>query len=130
MRIIGIRTLLAKPDPEPTAGAIIRWWEARRLHYNVLILVWALILYLAAHIETGRIDPEAFNLASLYVYLLLFQLPANIFYTGGWIADLVVKKVLRLPSARFGPFALGLGIAVSLLFYLGIAAYFWVAEKR
>jgi hypothetical protein len=57
-------------------------------------------------------------------------LPANIFYTGGWIADLVVKKVLRLPSARFGPFALGLGIAASLLFYLGIVVYVWALEKQ
>jgi hypothetical protein len=46
------------------------------------------------------------------------QLAANLWYTGGWIADLMVKKVLRIQWPGFGPWALALGIAFSFVFIL------------
>jgi hypothetical protein len=128
--MIALTQMFARPDPAATPREVIGWWERRRLYYNLIIIAWAAIL-ICVLIAVGKERISWSAIASiLVVYLLLFQLPANIFYTGGWIVDLIVKKALRLPSARFGPFALGLGIAASLLFYLGIAAYFWVAERH
>jgi hypothetical protein len=128
--MIALTQMFARPVPAATPQEVIGWWERRRLYYNLIIFVWAAIL-ICVLIAVGRERISWGAIASiLLIYLLLFQLPANIFYTGGWIAELIVKKALRLSSARFGPFALGLGIAASLLFYLGIAAYFWVAERH
>jgi hypothetical protein len=122
--------LFARPDPAATPREVIGWWERRRLYYNLIIFVWAAILicvFILGHREDDLLgdSPRIFS-----GYLLGFQLPANIFYTGGWIADLVVKKVLRRPSAWFGPCALGLGIAASLLFYLGVVVYVWALERQ
>jgi hypothetical protein len=113
--MIGIRNLFAKPDPQPTAGAIIRWWESRRLHYNVLTLAWASLWILVSHFGGNPIW-SATPLAILTV--LGIQFVANLWYTGGWIADLIVKKVLRIPWPSFGPWAFALGTAFSFLFIL------------
>jgi hypothetical protein len=43
------------------------------------------------------------------IYLLLFQLPANIWYTGGWVVDLILKKAFRLSAPGFAPWALVAG---------------------
>jgi hypothetical protein len=54
----------------------------------------------------------------ILTYVFSVQVPANIFFTGGWIADLVMKKVLGLASPWFGPWAFGLGTCFSFLFIL------------
>jgi hypothetical protein len=113
--MIGARNLFEKPAPEPTAGAIIRWWEARRLHYNVITVAWTFLWVLVSYLGGNHIWLST-PLAILT--LIGVQLFANVWYTGGWIADLIVKKVLRIPWRGFGPWALGLGIAFSLLFIL------------
>jgi hypothetical protein len=114
--MIGARDLFAKPDPQPTTGAIIRWWEARRLHYNVITLAWGFLWVLISYLR-GNHMWLATPLA-IPTYILSVQLPANIWYTGGWIADLIGKKVLHIPWRGFGPWALALGIAFSFLFIL------------
>jgi hypothetical protein len=113
--MIGARNLFAKPDPQPTAGAIIRWWEARRLHYNVITLAWAFLWIVVSYLG-GNPMWRATPLAILTA--LGIQFFANIWYTGGWIADLIVKKVLRIPWSGFGPWAFALGTAFSFLFIL------------
>ena len=115
--MVGLRDLFAKLDPGATAGEIIRWWEARRLHYNVIVFAWALIVVTIYYFSTGRRDKDTWTRHSLCAYLLLLQLPANIWYTGGWIVDLIVKRFFKWPTPWFEPWALRLGIAVSLLFY-------------
>lgn len=116
--MVGLRDLFAKLGPGATAGEIIRWWEVRRLHYNVIIFAWALIVVTIYYSSTGRRDKDTWTRHSLFAYLLLIQLPANLWYTGGWIVDLIAKKFFKWPSPGFEPWALGMGIALSLLFYL------------
>jgi hypothetical protein len=97
-------------------GQIILWWEARRFYYNVIILAWAFLWGLVTQISKRRdwVSSPLFILT----YFFSVQVPANIFYTGGWIADLIVKRILGLTSPGFGPWAFGLGTVFSFLFIL------------
>jgi len=116
--MIALTQMFARPDPAATPREVIGWWERRRLYYNLIIIAWAAIL-ICVLIAAGKERISWSAIASiLVVYLLLFQLPANIFYTGGWIVDLIVKRFFKWPSPWFEPWALGMGIALSLLFYL------------
>ncbi len=63
------------------------------------------------------------DLGVVGLYLLFLQLPANFWYTGGWIVDLIVKKVLRVTWRGLGSWALGMGIFVSLAFYFVLFIY-------
>jgi hypothetical protein len=116
--MIGARNLFAKPDPQPTPGAIIRWWEARRLHYNVITLAWAFLWIVVSYLRGNHVWRS--TPLAILTYLGI-QLAANLWYTGGWIADLIAKKVLRLHWRGFGPWALALGIAFSFVFILVVA---------
>jgi hypothetical protein len=124
--VITPKQLFAKPDLPQSGGKIILWWEARRLHYNLIVFGWALLLGLVAALgfEAGNLWTPNF----LVFYLFFFQLPANIFYTGGWIVELIVRKVLRVPVPGFGPWALGIGIAVSILFYVWVFVFVLVEK--
>ncbi|MFZ0743389.1 MAG: hypothetical protein WAM85_03240 [Terracidiphilus sp.] len=112
------KDLFAQPSKPQTAGEIVKWWEARRLYYNLILLAALLVSILVSSARTGQLFKGDMSTAfeMLLIGLLFLQLPANIWYTGGWVADLLVKKVLRVTASGFGPWALGAGILFSLLF--------------
>jgi hypothetical protein len=114
--VVTPENLFSRPVSSATVGQIILWWEARRLYYNGIILAWALLWGLFTQLRKTRdwVSSPLFILT----YVLGVQVPANIFFTGGWIADLFVKRVLGLPSPGFGPWAFGLGTGFSFLFIL------------
>ncbi len=82
--------LFSRPVSSATVGQIILWWEARRLYYNGIILAWALLWGLITQLRKTRdwVSSPLFILT----YIFGVQVPANIFFTGGWIADLVREK--------------------------------------
>jgi hypothetical protein len=53
--------------------------------------------------------------------VIAFGVIANVCYTGGWIVELLVAKVWRVESTRFGPIAFALGTAFSVLVALAPA---------
>jgi hypothetical protein len=53
--------------------------------------------------------------------VIAFGVIANVCYTGGWIVELLVAKVWRVESTRFGPIAFTLGTAFSVLVALAPA---------
>jgi hypothetical protein len=105
--------LFARPKAPQTWGSIVKWWEIRRLYYNlILLIVPAQILIFHWSAFNSLTD----RWQAILIYLLLFQLPANVWYTGGWIVDLFLKKAVRLSAPGFAPWALAAGIVFSLLF--------------
>jgi hypothetical protein len=121
--MVSVQQLFAKPPAPPSAGTIIRWWEARRLHYDLLVLgtivlvsivkIW--IPWSSADLYGGARLTLTFW-QSILLQVLLVLLPANIWYTGGWLTELLLRKVFRVPAGAFGPWALGIGMAFSILF--------------
>jgi hypothetical protein len=75
---------------EYTRTDIVRWWEQRRLHFNLYVGVigivsWLLVLVAgSATVKRGADFEEP--LAMLFVPVL-YAIAANIGYTGGWIVD-------------------------------------------
>jgi hypothetical protein len=53
--------------------------------------------------------------------VIAFGITANVCYTGGWIVELLVAKLWRVESTRFGPIAFTLGTALSVLLALAPA---------
>ena len=54
--------------------------------------------------------------------VLLYGIVVNVCYTGGWMTELLVARLWRIDTSRFGPIALALGIAFSILVTLTPAA--------
>ena len=121
--------LTTRPTGAMPYGAVVLWWEARRVPYNAIVGLTGLIssavmVAVAFTCESrggapiGLPDPPAFAIVAVVLYGLL----ANVCYTGGWITDVVVAKVWAVDTSRFGPIAFTLGTVFSVLLTLAPAA--------
>ena len=110
------------------AKAVVLWWEARRVPYNVIVgmvgLMSSAVLVTVAFVcesrggaPIGLPDPPILALLGV----LLYGIVANVCYTGGWITELLVAKLWAVDTGRFGPIAFILGTALSVLVTLAPA---------
>jgi len=87
--------LFSRPDEPMSAWEVIKWWELRRIPYNVIIGVFAIGCYLAFCIlmdASGVVKPGEDAVEPLVVVLMPFVF--NIFYTGGWVLELFLRLAL------------------------------------
>ena len=82
-----------------TAWQAIGWWETRRVAFNlivgsagtissVLVGVVGLGSYFLFDSDFGVPDPPLFALCAVVIYAIM----ANVCYTGGWVAELAIRK--------------------------------------
>ena len=121
-----IRRLFEIPHEPRSALKIVLWWEIRRPAYWVFAAVVgfcgaALIAFSLRNPPAGEEGFEPF----LPVMLGIFG--SNICYTGGWIAELIARKLWREKVTFFGPVAFSLGLiftaALCLFFPLLFALF-------
>lgn len=116
--------------PRVDGKSVILWWEKRRFLYNAYLFLFCLVPCLPAYLQMLGWTIPIPALKGIYrgdpgILLLiqvLLQVLSNVWYTGGWIVELIVKVVARRNIPRFGPIALAAGTLFSFIF----AAYFLV----
>jgi hypothetical protein len=102
-----------------TNKEIILWWESRRIFYNLIMLIAGSFTVLLALIlnEIVFID-----LVNVIPPILIFALCANLFYTLGWIIEIVCCKLI--PEKKLlqnaGTILFIGGIIISVLFTFAI----------
>lgn len=116
--------LFAGPMDNGSAWDIIRWWEARRIPYNLVVgatgvLSLALFLFFinSANVLTpgeDAVEPIALVVAPVII---------NICYTVGWVVELILKSIFGY-RPRTGPFLLKVGMGFSLL-VIFFPSVFW-----
>lgn len=111
-----------------TVGGIVRWWESRRLAYNVFVGSAGLLTTATFAVITALppiSDPELIP----WEGILLFGIGANVFYTMGSIVEIAVQKLWRGEILPVGPalYRMGLTFGVGLaLFPAVIFTSIWV----
>ena len=118
---------LPEADPVPelppeTAREVIRWWERRRLKYNLLVIglyiagTFVTIILYPGYAKRIGVEPE-WNMVGLFaaMHLVLAFIVSNVCYTAGWISHLVAKAILRDRVSRFGSVAYTVGMVFSVL---------------
>jgi hypothetical protein len=110
---------------DPGVWQTIGWWEVRRVPYNLLVgaagVITCAVCFITALVcehflgdPIGLPDPPAFAFLGIAAYGVM----ANICYTGGWIAELVVQQVWPDEGKAFGKIAFFLGLIFSILLTL------------
>ena len=98
---------------------VIRWWEQRRIFYNAVMLaagfitiMLALLLNEIAFIELVNVLPP----------VLIFAFSANLFYTLGWMIEIVCRKFITEKDfvQKAGPVLFIAGISLSVFFTFAI----------
>lgn len=110
MKLLESRFFRAPDEPRAWYAPIL-WWELRRIPYNAVVFV-SMILGLIGFALTvdGWVD---FISPPIFPMLIIFFL-SNLFYTGGWIVEVILRVVFRYRGAKFASRALIAGISFSL----------------
>ena len=104
------------PTPAPrNAKGIVKWWESRRIQYNVIVGASG-FLSMGIFSLLMSLPPFAHNLAFTWGPVLGFGILANIFYFLGPTAELAIEKISRGKILPTGPglFRMGLTFSVGL----------------
>lgn len=118
----------------PLSGSlhVIRWWEVRRIPYNLVVgaagLLTCLVVFLMAlaseilfHREFGLPKPPVFAI----VGIALYGVGANLCYTSGWMSELIVRLLWPAHSEKFGMISFKFGMIFSI--FLTLSPVFLIA---
>jgi hypothetical protein len=114
--------------------AVIGWWETRRIPYNLIVGSAGILTCIAIAIvgmgsyiffdsDFGLPDPPLFAIFGVILYGIL----ANVCFTGGWVAELIVQRIWPEEANRFATTSFSLGLILSVLLTLTPAILVGVA---
>jgi hypothetical protein len=117
--------LFTREKPAASAKEVVGWWEARRPIFNLVVgaagifscMVAAIDVFASRYLHYGNAslpNPPLFVLLGIFFY----GFAANLCYTGGWMAELLVRKISPLQSDRLGILSFKFGLTFSVLLSL------------
>jgi hypothetical protein len=106
--------LYAPPAPRTVPG-IIKWWESRRLKYN-LIVGGTGVFSLAAIRLLSSLPPHPLHIPYIWQPIVMYGVLANLCYLLGPVGEIAVEKLSRGKILPTGPgfFRMGLTFSVGL----------------
>ena len=119
-------SVLCRRDlPVVSSKDVIGWWETRRLSYNLIVgstgIISCVIISIVGLGSYFLFDND-FGLPGsplIAVFGILFYgIAANVFFTGGWLAELIVRKIWPSEADRFATLSFSLGLIFSVLLTL------------
>jgi len=126
--------LFRRVRPPERALDIIRWWESRRIPYNLIVAVVGIasgLIMLMTELATEHVTGEALDATRSPLFeifaVIIFAMMANICFTGGWILELLSRRLWGTRAEAFGEIAFTWGTLGSIFLTLVPAALTVVA---
>ena len=111
-----------------TPASIIGWWESRRLPYNIAVGATGLVTLTLMHVLT-RTPPGPIPLPlGLSAFgALLYGIMANVCYTSGWMAEILIRRGSGSELEPVGPalFRYGLAFSIGLTLFPAVLMAGW-----
>jgi hypothetical protein len=117
--------LFSRNEDALTSFDVVKWWEARRIPYNLIVggtgiatvLVGTFLCFIASRMTPA---PFAFPDPPLFVVFAVvgYGVMANVCFTGGWVAELLARKIWRERANHFAQISFTLGVLFSVLLTL------------
>ncbi len=124
------RLLFPAPAEVRSTTSIFRWWESRRLTFNVIVGGAGLIT-LAAVKLIALLPPLSMSMPVAWPGVLVYGFFANLFYSFGFVTEAAMQRAWREETPRVGPalFRQGLVFSVGLtLFPIALMSINWVFQ--
>lgn len=117
--------LCRRETPIDGAWEAIGWWEARRVPFNLIVgsagvlsCIVIGVVGLGSHFlfgsDFGLPDPPLFPVFAVLIYAVA----ANVCFTGGWLAELAVRKIWPREADGFATSSFSAGLVFSILLTL------------
>ena len=122
------RLLFPAPAEVRSTAGILRWWESRRLTFNVIVGATGLVT-LGAIKLIAFLPPLSLN-APVFFWpgIVAYGFFANLFYSLGFVTEAAMQRAWHEETPRVGPalFRQGLVFSVGLtLFPIALAGIGW-----
>ncbi len=129
-----VRFLYPAPARRRTAGGIFKWWESRRLAYNVVVGAGGALTMSIATVF-GQIVGEPMAVSQLLTPVIPIAIMANICYTLGPVTEWFLHRLWGRDVQPVGPhlFRAGLILSAGATFLLptllmGFALVLWLVR--
>jgi hypothetical protein len=123
-----VRVLFPEPTFHRTPFALVRWWESRRMTFNVVVGATGLVTM--SVLAIGVFLPMGIPFTELpWGAVIAYGVAANVCYSFGWIVESALERWLGRETYGAGPalFRHGLVFSVGLtLFPVVMAGLFWL----
>lgn len=99
-----------------STGQVIRWWERRRLVYNVVLLLVGVAAVAGMEWLMTKVIPlgeDAVEPMILVLSVMVYGLMANFCYTLGWILELRSRKSNPVSARQRGEWMFRAGLLFS-----------------
>ena len=100
---------------------VIKWWELRRIPYNLIVGAAGLITFAVA-ILAGLVVESTGNEAilpdppiAIVLFAILYGIAANVMYSAGWLTELALQRFWPNESSRFGRMIFVAGLIGSIV---------------
>ena len=121
------RVLFPAPAEVRNTGGILRWWESRRLTFNVAVGGAGLVT-LAAMKVIALVPPLSMSMPIFWPGVLAYGVLANLFYSLGFMTEAVMQRAWREDTPRVGPPLFRQGLIFSVGLTLLPIAMFGIAK--
>lgn len=118
--------LFRRDRPLEQSRDVIAWWESRRIPYNLIVgttgILSSLVTLITAFV-TGHVVGDGFGSPLFVVFaVIIYGVMANICFTGGWLLELLSRRLWGTRAEAFGEIAFTWGTLCSVLLTLVPAA--------
>jgi hypothetical protein len=118
-----------------TTGQVIRWWELRRLLYNVVLLVVGVAAIAGMEWLMTKVIPmgeDAIEPMALVLGVVVYGIMANLCYTLGWVVELRGRKTDPAAARRRGQWMFRAGLLFSCVLTsvpFWFACVYWITHR-
>ena len=129
LELLTRRPLFRRERPAERARDVIAWWESRRIPYNLIVgatgIVTVIVVLLMGFV-TEHVVGEAIYAQGSPIFeiaaVILYGITVNICFAGGWILELLSRRIWGTRAEAFGEIAFTWGTLCSVLLTLAPAA--------
>ena len=125
-----VSVLFPQPTLQRSPGAILRWWESRRLTFNLVVGATGLVTL--SVLQVAVMLPFHMGVAEFpWKAVLAYGIAANCCYSLGPLVEATVERWMGRQVYEVGPVLWRHGLIFSMgltLFPIALAGIFWLAR--
>ena len=108
-----VRLLYPLPEVSDSLPAVVRWWERRRLRYNLVVGATGLLTLGVVNLF-ALLPPQSHGLFFPLPAIVVYAVLANLCYSAGWVVEYASKRLWRDDAPALGPFCFRQGLIFSV----------------
>ena len=121
------RLLFPAPAEVRNTASIFRWWESRRLTFNVIVGVTGLVTLGAVKV-IALLPPLSMSMPVAWPGVIMYAVSANLAYSLGFAAEATMQRAWGEETPRVGPYLFRQGLVFSVgltLFPIALMGINW-----